>query len=104
MLLSLLALAPLAGALLLLFLPKERPELVRRAAIALSLFPLGISVYLLAAFAQAPSVQSAAEPFSIQLPWIATPWLRVDYSLFIDGLSLPLVLLTTFVTTLALIY
>jgi NADH-quinone oxidoreductase subunit M len=103
MLLSLLALSPLAGAILLL-LPKERPELIRGAAVLLSLVPLGISLYLLAAFTQAPGVQAAAEPFAIQLPWIATPWLKVDYSLFIDGLSLPLVLLTTFITTLSLVY
>jgi NADH-quinone oxidoreductase subunit M len=104
MLLSLLALSPLAGAILLLLLPKERPELIRGAAVLLSLVPLGISLYLLAAFTQAPGVQAAAEPFAIQLPWIATPLLKVDYSLFIDGLSLPLVLLTTFITTLSLVY
>jgi NADH-quinone oxidoreductase subunit M len=104
MLLSLLALSPLAGAILLILLPKERPELIRRAAIMLSLVPLGISLYLLGVFAQAFSIRYAAEPFGIQVPWIDTPWLRVDYALFIDGLSLPLVLLTTLITTLSLVY
>ena len=72
--------------------------------ILLSLAPLAASLYLLAVFAQAPSVQAARALFDFAVPWIRTPWVKVDYALFIDGLSLPLVLLTTLVTTLSLVY
>ena len=102
--LSLLVLSPLAGAILLLFLPREQPNLIRRAAVVLSLVPLAVSLSLLLAFGQAVHVAAAASPFSERMPWIQTQWLKVDYALFIDGLSLPLVLLTTLLTTLCLIY
>jgi NADH-quinone oxidoreductase subunit M len=102
--LTLLALSPLAGAILLLMLPREEAGLIRRVAIIFSLIPLGVSLYLLAIFAQAPSVQAAGTAFDVSVPWIQTPWLKVDYALFIDGLSLPLVLLTTVITTLSVVY
>jgi NADH-quinone oxidoreductase subunit M len=104
MLLTLMTLSPLAGAFLLLFLPKEKPRLIRQVAVGLSLVPLAISFYILLIFAQSASVAAAASQFSERAPWIHTPWLRVDYALFIDGLSLPLVLLTTAITTLSLLY
>ena len=102
--LSLLVLSPLAGAILLLFLPREQPNLIRRAAVVLSLVPLAVSLSILLAFGQTVHVAAAASPFSERLPWIQTQWLKVDYALFIDGLSLPLVLLTTLLTTLCLIF
>jgi NADH-quinone oxidoreductase subunit M len=104
MVLSLLALSPLAGAVILLLLPRQQARLIKQAAVALSLVPLAAALYLLAVFAQAGSVQDAAGQFSVRLPWIQTQWLRVDYALFVDGLSLPLVLLTALLTTLCLIY
>jgi NADH-quinone oxidoreductase subunit M len=102
--LSFLVLSPLAGAILLMLLPREQSRLIKSAAVALSLIPLAVSLYLLAVFAQEPSVHSATARFDTVTPWIQTPWLKVDYALFIDGLSLPLVLLTTVITTLCLIY
>jgi NADH-quinone oxidoreductase subunit M len=101
--LSLITFAPLAGALVLFAMPREKTRAIQWTSVVFSLIPLALSLYLLAAFASAPSVQAAAQRFTIKVPWITT-FLNVNYSLYVDGLSLALVILTALMTTLSLLY
>ncbi len=83
---------PLVGFLLILLIPREREETIRRAALLVSLLAFGASLALAAGF-----VRSSADfQFVTDLPWIPSPAIR--YHIAIDGISLWLVLLTTLLT------
>jgi NADH-quinone oxidoreductase subunit M len=87
---------PLLGALCVMLQSDERSTW--RAAAALSLIPLAISVYLLIRFdPHEPGYQ-----FVEQYQWI--PQFGISYHLGLDGISLFLVVLTTLLISLSLIY
>lgn len=83
---------PLAGFLALLFVPRDREELIRRVALVTSLATFVLSLGLPLGFK--PS--ETAFQFVTNLPWIASPPIR--YQVGVDGLSLWLVVLTTLLT------
>jgi NADH-quinone oxidoreductase subunit M len=89
-LLALIIFTPLAGALVLMLTPSEQHGALRRGAFIFSLVPFGLSVLLLARFNSA----DAGFQFTEKLAWI--PRFGVFYSVGVDGMSLFLVLLTTF--------
>jgi len=90
--LSLTLFSPLAGALMLVLTPGQEIAGVRRSALVYSLIPFGFSLLLLAWFDSAdPGFQ-----FVERAAWI--PGFHIDYHLGVDGMSLFLVLLTTFLT------
>jgi NADH-quinone oxidoreductase subunit M len=95
--------APLLGALHVFALPREKPGMIKSVSLAWSLIPLFASLYVLWQFAVYPSVARAAALFEVNVPWITT-FIQVNYHLWVDGLSLPLVILTTLLTTLCMIY
>jgi len=88
---------PLAGAIMLLLLPRAKEELIKRAALVISLVEFGISLPLFIRF----DGGVAGMQFTERVPWIAD-W-GVSYSIGIDGISLLLVLLTTFLTVLCIL-
>lgn len=98
-LLSLLIFSPLFAGMALLFVPKEKTGLIKTASILTSLFTLIISLIVWRGFDTSnPSMQFVEGP---------TPWIKdigVSFHLGIDGLSLPLIFLTTLLTFLSLIY
>ncbi|PIU45331.1 MAG: NADH-quinone oxidoreductase subunit M [Ignavibacteriales bacterium CG07_land_8_20_14_0_80_59_12] len=96
-LLTLIVFLPLAGALLLLLVPSRSVVGVKWAGVFTSLLAFSLSVYLFVRFDGA----SAGMQFVERTPWIAA--LNADYALGVDGISLLLVVLTTFLTPLALI-
>ena len=110
---------PLLGALFVLMVSPSAPAAVRsgslahahpasdsadvwrpvwRAAFIFSLAPLALSLYLFAAFDPAQGGYQFVE----QYQWI--PQLGISYHLGVDGISLFLVLLTTILITLSLLY
>lgn len=95
--LSLITWSPLAGALLILLLPKTNLKLIRTVGLIAAAVPLAASLLLLASFDRSSSAMQFGEHF----PWIAS--LNISYTMGVDGLSLPLVLLTTFMSFIALI-
>jgi NADH-quinone oxidoreductase subunit M len=96
-LLSLILLTPVAGAVVILLLPREQKDLLRWTAFILSLIPLGLSLLLWARFdASAPGFQ-----FEEKVVWYAA--INSSYHLGVDGISITMVLLTTFLTPLALL-
>jgi NADH-quinone oxidoreductase subunit M len=88
---------PLAGAIVLLFLPRAQEELLKRAALIISLVEFAISIPLFILF----DGGGAGMQFVERVPWIP-PW-GVNYFLGVDGISLLLILLTTFLTVLCIL-
>jgi len=96
--LTLITFIPLLGAVLVLFIPKENEGLIKRLSTAISLIPLFLAIALWLAYDQ----QVGGMQFEEIYTWI--PILGVNYHLGVDGISVPLVFLTSFLTTLSLFY
>ncbi|MGE0445428.1 MAG: NADH-quinone oxidoreductase subunit M [Vicinamibacterales bacterium] len=99
-LLSLSWLLPLAGAVLLLFVGNadgRRNGLIRWLALGISLLSFAVTLAIWAAFDPASPEFQLVE----RVPWI--PAFGIDYYLGIDGISLLLVVLTGFLTPIALL-
>jgi NADH-quinone oxidoreductase subunit M len=86
--LSTIILLPIAGAILVMFLPSRRPELVLPVAIAGSLVTLGAAGWLLVGF----EAGEAGFQFVEQVSWYSD-W-GVGWHVGVDGISLLLVALT----------
>jgi len=109
--LSLMVFLPLLGAVLAAITPQRGDGALQKwGTFALSLAPFGIAIFVAVAYygrMQAQGGYLAAEPqqqvydFVEQLPWISV--LGAEYKLGVDGISLPLVLLTTLLTPLAIL-
>jgi NADH-quinone oxidoreductase subunit M len=95
-LLSLVTFLPLAGALVLVFFPREGTRAVRFFALGVSLLAFLASMALYFGFDGA----RGSFQFVEHRPWIGY---GIEYHLGIDGISLFLVLLTTFLTPVALL-
>ena len=96
-LLNLVLFLPTAGFLLVLLLPRAKPEAARVAALVVSL-----AVFLLSLALAAPVWRTGAEAqFVTNVTWIASPAIRFHIGL--DGLSLWLVLLSTLLTPISVL-
>jgi NADH-quinone oxidoreductase subunit M len=87
---------PALGALTLVFVPRRHAGVLKTAALLIALLVLALSLPLYTGFDGA----AADFQFEEQRPWM--PTLGVSYHVGIDGISLLLVLLTTFLTPIAL--
>ncbi|ADU32286.1 complex I subunit 4 family protein [Evansella cellulosilytica] len=89
---------PLAGALLILTVPKENKNLVRSIATGTSILALVVSLVVWGMFDRAnPDMQ-----MNHFFQWFDLGFLQINYHLGVDGLSAPLLVLTTIVTTLSI--
>jgi NADH-quinone oxidoreductase subunit M len=95
--LSLLLWLPIAGGLLVLMAGRLAPQTVRWLALFIAVLVFAVSVPLWTQF----DPTTAAMQFTEKLPWIST--FNVYYSLGVDGIAMPLILLTTFITVLVVI-
>src|SRR3990172_2094510 len=95
--LSLITFLPLAGGVLILFLPKTGERLMKNVALLFSAASLAVSVVLVAMYRLGEGMQ-----FQELYRWI--PGIAINYHLGIDGLSLPLVVLTGLLSVLSLVY
>ena len=94
--LTLVTFTPLAGALLLLVFPRRHRD-IRVFALVISLLTFVMSLHL-------PVHFDRAKPdfnFELNLPWIPTP--NIHYHMGVDGVSMWLVVLTTFLTPLCVL-
>ena len=94
--LSLVTFLPLAGGLLLIFLPKDRAREARTIALVFSLTALVLSLVLYAQF----DGRNGGAQFVERAAWLGR---GIYYHVGVDGLSLFLVLLTAFLTPVALL-
>src|SRR5882724_7729417 len=97
MLLTVVTFLPALGALLIAFLPRDRPDRVKTASVAITAAAFLASLPLYVGFDAA----DAGFQFVEQRPWM--PSLGISYHLGVDGISLLLVLLTTFLMPLTLL-
>lgn len=88
---------PLLGAVILLFTRAASAERIKRIGIGVSIITFVISLGLFAGF----DPNASGFQFSQKVSWIEG--LSISYEVGIDGLSLLLILLTTFLTPLALL-
>ncbi len=96
-LLSFLTFFPLVGVAILLFMDRERKETLRWITLIIALIEFIVSLPLFFNF----RLDAAGMQFVEKAPWI--PEYGVTYFLGIDGISLFLVLLTTFFTVISVI-
>ncbi|MBN1991219.1 MAG: NADH-quinone oxidoreductase subunit M [Anaerolineae bacterium] len=89
---------PLFGALIILAIPKTQETFIKYFAVVMSLPSLGISIFLWSTYGDT----GGYHPYIDKFNWI--PAIGVQYYMGVDGLSLPLVVLTTLLTTLSLWY
>jgi NADH-quinone oxidoreductase subunit M len=85
---------PVAGAIVIALVPGLSSRLIRYIASFFTLIPLAISIFLFASFEQS-STMIGIYQFEEIFSWIAP--INAHYHLGVDGLSLPLVLLTTLI-------
>ena len=81
---------PFLGVLGTLFIPKAKEEIVRWWALTNTGITLLLSLILYSKFD--PSVPGMQETFNVKIPWISQ--FNIFYSLGVDGISLPMVLLS----------
>jgi NADH-quinone oxidoreductase subunit M len=91
---------PLLGFLIILFLKEEQKTAIRWTALVTSLVTFGISIWILAVFDRMdPNFQ-----LEVNVEWLRIgSSLPVSFHLGVDGLSILLVLLTTFLTPIAIL-
>jgi NADH-quinone oxidoreductase subunit M len=90
---------PLAGVLVMLFIPKAEEQLNKAVALITALATLGVGVYTMTQFDydQAGKMQFVAET-----NWISV--IKSTYYIGVDGISLPLYFLSMVITVLVMIY
>src|SRR5580698_3753368 len=96
-LLSILIWLPILGGFVVLGLGNERASTARWVSLAVSLATLASSIPLYAGFSNG----TANMQFVEHTAWV--PSIHADYNIGIDGISMPLILLTTFTTVLVVI-
>src|SRR5204863_8926933 len=90
---------PMIGAAVLMILPRENELWLKGTALLASLVTLGFGVYLLANF-DYDNAKSAQ--FELKKTWIEV--INSKYHVFVDGISLPLLLLSMFIVVLCIFY
>ncbi|MCA8991230.1 MAG: NADH-quinone oxidoreductase subunit M [Planctomycetaceae bacterium] len=95
-LLSLIIFLPTIGALGLYAFDKKAEESMRMFALAITAVTFGLTLFLLGQFDMA----QGAMQLQVSIPWVPT-W-NINYQLGVDGISMPLVLLTSLVSMLAM--
>jgi NADH-quinone oxidoreductase subunit M len=96
-LLSLLIWIPILGGVAVLYVEQKNPLDTRRVALGVAIFTFLLSLLLYLNFDTTTALFQFQEFFS----WIAP--LNVNYHLGVDGFSMPLILLTSFMTVLVIV-
>src|SRR5438132_6828477 len=94
--LTLVTFIPLAGAALLLFVPNRERD-IRVFSLVISLLAFVLSLHLPVHLQRA----QAGFQYEVNIPWIPTP--NIHYHMGVDGISMWLLVLTTFLTPLCVL-
>ena len=95
--LSLLLWLPILGGLVVLLVGRYALQWMRWTALLVALVTFAVSIPLWMDF----DPSTAAMQFTEKLPWVST--FNIYYSLGVDGIAMPLILLNTFITILVVI-
>ena len=90
---------PLAGVLVMLFIPKAEEQLNKAVALITALATLGVGVYTMTQF---DYDQAGKMQFVARTNWISV--IKSTYFIGVDGISLPLYFLSMVITVLVMIY
>jgi NADH-quinone oxidoreductase subunit M len=97
--LSLAIFLPMVGVAIMMFIPRQEETALKSVALLTSLATMGMGVYILFQFDyDHPKVPQ----FEVNRPWIKA--LNINYHIFIDGISLPLLILSMLIVVLCIIY
>ena len=96
-LLSILIWLPVLGGGAVLAIGNNRSEMAKWAAVAISVVVFALSLTLWTGF----DTSTAAMQFVENTPWITQ--ININYHLGVDGISMPLIILTTFSTIIVII-
>ena len=101
-LMSLIIFLPTVAAFVLLFFPKAQDEPMKQFAFITTIIVFALTVWIAVPGAKANcfSLNTAEMQFDVSRPWI--PSFQIYYHLGLDGISLPLVVLTSFLSVLAM--
>jgi len=101
--LSAIIFTPLIGCVVLAFVPGANVRLIKQVALATSLIALALSLIAAAGFGSVPA-DHIRDGFSYyeSVPWI--PFFGIRYELGMDGISLLLVVLTTLLTSVSIVF
>ncbi|HEY7563999.1 MAG TPA: NADH-quinone oxidoreductase subunit M [Acidimicrobiia bacterium] len=97
--LTLVVFLPLAGALLMAGIPKSNENAAKRLGLLVTAVTFLISLGLVVNF---DFSRTSDFQFEVDAPWIAA--INANYHIGIDGISLPLLVLSTFIVLLSVIY
>jgi len=97
--LSLIVFLPLVGALILAVIPRSAEVGMKWVALITALGTFALAILLAVRFDYGAAAQMQ---FGTDLPWIEA--INARYHIGVDGISLPLVVLSTFITSLVVIY
>ena len=90
---------PLVGALIMLFIPKAEEALIKSVAIATAIATLAVGIYTMVQF---DFGNAGAMQFEAKHDWISV--IKSSYYIGLDGISLPLYILSMVITVLVMIY
>jgi NADH-quinone oxidoreductase subunit M len=92
---------PVVGALLLGFIDRDNENALKRTALAATLLAFIASIAVVVAFDFGGTPYNTYQ-FEVDEPWIGA--INANYHVGVDGISLPLLVLSTFVMVLAVVY
>ena len=90
---------PLVGVLIMLFIPRREEALVKQVGILTATATLAVGIATLALFNYD---RADVQQFSVATSWIKP--IRATYTIGLDGISLPLYILSMIITLLVMIY
>ncbi len=99
-LLPLVTFFPLVGVVAILFLKKEQQDAARWITLVISIITLLISVVVLLNF----NTSNPDFQMEINVPWIQVAGFSIVFQMGVDGISILMVLLTTLLTVLAIVF
>jgi NADH-quinone oxidoreductase subunit M len=99
--LTIIVFLPLLGALVLGFIPKDNEDALKQTGLAATVLAFLASLVLIAQFDFAGGPYNTYQ-FEVDQTWIGA--INANYHIGVDGISLPLLVLSTFVMVLAVIY
>jgi len=97
--LTLAVFLPLVGVVIIGLIPRANEELHKIVALATALVTFGVGIYILFGF---DFDNTNVAQFEVNRSWIDV--INSRYHVFIDGISLPMLILSMFVTVLCIIY
>jgi len=101
-LLSILTFTPLIGAIVLLFVNKNSHGVLRTVAMAVTVVTFLLSLPLITGY-NAPGSDIGGFQYLEKVPWIQAGPFQMNYHLGLDGISLWLVILATFIMPIAIL-